>query len=72
MWHHNNITIIIVIIIITLFKLLKMYQCVKNKLVLIDKEINIIYLNYIKMIIRVKYNHIPYNQNQLFKYYLKR
>ena len=32
------------IIVITLFKLLKMYQFVKNKLVLIHEQINIIFL----------------------------
>ena len=41
------------VIIITLFKLLKMYQFVKNKLVLIHEQINIIFLNYIKMLITV-------------------
>ena len=46
--------IIIIIIITTLFKLLKMYQFVKNKLVLIHEQINIIFLNYIKMIIKGK------------------
>ena len=46
--------IIIIIIIITLFKLLKMYQFVKNKLVLIHEQRNIIFLNYIKMIMTGK------------------
>ena len=41
----------LIIIKITLFKLLKMYQFVKNKLVLIHEQINIIFLNYLKMII---------------------
>ena len=34
---------IIIIVIITLFQLLKMYQFVKNKLVLIREQINTVY-----------------------------
>ena len=50
-----------------------MYQFVKNKLVLVPEQIIIIFLELDKSDHKgSKYNHVTYNQNRLFKYYLNR